>query len=58
MESVDNLNNLQSRMFPNPILHSETSIVSKGDTIPEEDRVYDKDKSKNIGLLILQTSGS
>jgi len=27
------------------MLHSETSIVSKGNTIPEEDRVYDQDKS-------------
>jgi hypothetical protein len=31
--------------FPNPILNSETSIISKSCTIPEEDRIYDKDKS-------------
>ncbi len=36
-----------NRRFPNPILHSETSIVSQGDTIPEEDRIYDKDTSNS-----------
>jgi hypothetical protein len=33
-----------NRRFPNPVLNSETSIVSKGDTIPEEDRIYNEEK--------------
>jgi hypothetical protein len=33
-----------NKIFPNPVLNSETSIVSREDTIPEEDRIYDKDK--------------
>ena len=33
-----------NKIFPNPILNSETSTVSRGDTIPEEDRIYNKYK--------------
>ncbi len=28
--------------FPDPILNTETSTISRGDTIPEEDRSYDE----------------
>jgi hypothetical protein len=28
-------------IFPNPILNTETSIISRGDSIPEKDRIYD-----------------
>jgi hypothetical protein len=28
--------------LPNPVVNSETSIISSGDTIPEEDRNYDE----------------
>jgi len=31
-------------IFPNPILNTETSIISRGDSIPEEDRIYDEIK--------------
>jgi len=31
-------------IFPNPIVNTETSIISRGDSIPEEDRIYDEIK--------------
>jgi hypothetical protein len=34
-----------NNVFPNPILNTETSLISKGETIPEEDRHYMEDKN-------------